>query len=269
MNRALLAAATGMAAQQTNLDIIANNLANADVAGFKGAVGSFTDVAAPGEPGLGTASLGTHAVFVQGKFVKSGGPFDLAIDGPGFFRIVGEHGERAYTRDGEFSRSSDGTLRNAQGWRLDGPAIPGDAISAHVTESGLVSVQTALGSRTVGRIRLAEFASPEHLQGIGGTLFAATRDSGLPRIVDAGAGGGPTIKFGMLEESNVSIIESMMQILTAQRAYEANAKGVQAADEMLRIALCAFIRWDGYLRIYSRVRREPQYLIGAFIYIAI
>jgi flagellar basal-body rod protein FlgG len=236
MNRALFAAATGMAAQQTNLDVIANNLANADVAGFKQAAASFTDVAAPGERGLGTASLGTHPVFVQGKLAKSGGPFDLAIDGPGFFRVIGEHGDRAYTRDGEFSRSADGALRNAQGWRLDAPRIPADAISAHVADNGVLSIQTALGAHNLGRIRLAEFASPEHLQNIGGTLFSATRDSGSPRMIDAGADSGPKIKFGLLEESNVSIIESMMQILAAQRAYEANAKGVQAADEMMRIA---------------------------------
>src|SRR6202043_665425 len=120
----LLAAATGMAAQQSSLDLIANNLANADVAGFKAATASFTDVAAPGERGLGTASLGAHTVFVQGKLAKGGGPFDLAIDGPGFFRVIGDHGERAYTRNGEFSRAADGALRNAQGWRLAAQRIP-------------------------------------------------------------------------------------------------------------------------------------------------
>ena len=110
-------AASGMAAQQTNLEIIADNLANADVAGFKGAAASFTDVNAGGTLGLGTAALGRHPLFEQGKLMKSGGPFDLAIDGAGFFRIE-KDGATAYTRAGEFSRAADGSLQNADGWRL-------------------------------------------------------------------------------------------------------------------------------------------------------
>lgn len=236
MNRALYAAASGMAAQQQSLEIIAENLANADVAGFKGTTATFTDIAAPNGGTLGTAEAGTHTVFTQGKLMRSGGPFDLAIDGPGFFALSDGSGRRAYTRDGEFARAPDGTLRNAQGWRLDGVRIPDDALSASVAEDGTLTVTTAKGKRTCGRIRLSEFAAPEFLQSTGGTLFFATHASGKARIIDPGAQGGPAIKFGMLEKSNVTIIEAMMQILAAQRAYEANAKGVQAADEMLRIA---------------------------------
>ncbi|MGZ3529238.1 MAG: flagellar hook-basal body protein [Vulcanimicrobiaceae bacterium] len=236
MNRALFAAATGMAAQQQNLDVIANNLANADVVGFKGATASFTEIAAPGQTGLGTASLGTHLIFAQGKLMKSGGPFDLAIDGSGFFSVVDAHGRRAYTRDGQFARASDGSLRNTQGWRLEGVRIPNDALSADVAEDGTVTVRTAKRTQTCGKIRLAQFASPERLAPLGGALFAQTTDSGRARFTSAGSSNGPKIEFGMLEQSNVSIVEAMMQILAAQRAYEANAKGVQAADEMMRIA---------------------------------
>ncbi|MDQ2681720.1 MAG: flagellar hook-basal body protein [Candidatus Eremiobacteraeota bacterium] len=236
MNRAMYAAVTGMAAQQTNLDTLANNLANADVAGFKGAAASFTDIAAPGSIGLGTASLGSHTVFEQGKLMKSGGPFDLAIDGSGFFSVTNAAGERAYTRDGEFSRSADGHLRNAQDWMLAGVRIPAEATGVTVSSDGVTVAQTPHGPVTCGRVRLAEFAAPEHLESVGGTLFRATAQSGRVKMVNASALHGPQIKFGMLEKSNVSIIESMMQILAAQRAYEANAKGVQAADEMLRIA---------------------------------
>jgi len=236
MNRALFAAASGMAAQQQNLEIIAENLANADVAGFKGAAASFSDVAAPGGGSIGTAQTGTHALFTQGRLMHSGGPFDLAIDGPGFFCVHDARGRHAYTRDGEFSRATDGTLRNAQGWRLDGVRIPENGLTASVAEDGTVTVTTAKGRERCGRIRLAEFAAPEALQSAGGTLFFATHDSGKPRIVDPGSSTGPAIKFGMLEQSNVTIVEAMMEILAAQRAYEANAKGVQAADEMLRIA---------------------------------
>jgi len=235
VNRALYAAATGMAAQQRNLEIIANNLANADVAGFKGAGATFTDISSRGEM-LGTAVAGTHVMFTQGKLERSGGPFDLAISGAGFFAVADGAGRLAFTRDGEFSRAADGKLANAQGRTLAGVRIPADALSASVAADGSVSVQTAAGKKMCGRIRLAEFTSPEFLESAGGTLFFETAASGKPRFIRPGKHGGPEIKFGMLERSNVTIVEAMMQILAAQRAYEANAKGVQAADEMMRIA---------------------------------
>ena len=231
----MYAAASGMAAQQTQLEIVADNLANADVAGFKGAAASFADVRA-GEIGLGTTALGRHALFSQGKLVRSGGPFDLAIDGPGFF-VVERGGSRAYTRNGEFAREPDGSLRNAAGWTLQGVRIPDDALAARVERDGRVLVDTATAKgREVGRVHLASFAAPEALRPVGATVFARTDGSGPARALVPGGRGAPALAFGMLERSNVSIVEAMMQILGAQRAYEANAKGVQAADEMLRIA---------------------------------
>jgi flagellar basal-body rod protein FlgG len=235
VDKALYAAATGMAAQQLNLDVIADNLANADVAGFKGSVPTFTALVAPGETGLGTAPLGEHLIFTQGKLSKAEGSFDLAIDGPGFFIVVDAAGRRTYTRDGEFSRAADGSLRNARGYRLEDVRIPRDALSATVSEDGLVTVTTQHGQRVAGRIRLAEFDAPENLANAGGTLFEETVASGRARVIVPGERG-PRVLFGMLEESNVSIIEAMMAMLAAQRAYEADAKGVQAADETLRIA---------------------------------
>jgi len=232
----MYASASGMAAQQTNLEVIANNLANADVAGFKAVSASFTEVNAGGTLGLGTASSGKRPIFLQGKLMHSGGPFDVAIDGAGFFRIE-RAGTQAVTRNGEFSRAADGRLRNADGWSLRDVRIPADAVGVHVAKDGSVTIDDAAGAhRSIGRLRLATFTAPEELQPLGGTVFAATRASGPERRIDAGQDGGPSIAFGMLERSNVSIIESMMQILAAQRAYEANAKGVQAADEMQRIA---------------------------------
>jgi flagellar basal-body rod protein FlgG len=236
MNRALYAAATGMAAQQRNLEIIADNLANLDVAGFKGASATFTDIASPAGGTLGTAAAGTHVMFTQGKLERSGGPFDIAIDGTGFLVVTDAAGKRGFTRDGEFSRAADGTLRSAQGRQLAGVRIPADALSATVATDGVVSAQTPNGQKTCGRVRLAKFASPEYLESAGGTLFFETKASGRAHFVDPGKSGGPAIRFGMLERSNVTIVEAMMQILAAQRAYEANAKGVQAADEMMRIA---------------------------------
>ncbi len=232
----MYAAASGMAAQQTNLEIVADNLANADVAGFKGMAASFADVRAGGSLGLGTTTLGRHTLFEQGKLMKTGGPFDVAIDGAGFF-IVHRGAERAYTRAGEFTRAPDGTLRNSKGWQLEGVRLPSDALTVRVERSGRVSIDTPTAkNRIVGTLQLASFPSPENLRPLGATLFAATTQSGTAHRFSPGGEGGPAIQFGMLEKSNVSIVEAMMQILGAQRAYEANAKGVQAADEMLRIA---------------------------------
>jgi flagellar basal-body rod protein FlgG len=236
MDRALFAAASGMAAQQRNLETIADNLANADVVGFKGSAQTFAELAVPGQPGLGTVALGSRVLFAQGKLARSPGPFDLAIDGPGFFTLVDGHGARRYSRNGEFSRAADGTLRNAQDLRLAGVRIPADALSATVGADGSVRATFSSGARTIGRIRLAEFSAPESLRDLGGAIFEATPESGKPRDVAPGSDDGPKLRFGMLEQSNVTIIDAMMQILAAQRAYEANAKGVQAADEMLRIA---------------------------------
>lgn len=236
MDRALFAAASGMAAQQRNLDTIADNLANAGVIGFKGSVASFAELVEPGAGGQGTVALGSHVLFAQGKLTRSAGPFDLAIDGPGFFEVVDARGRHAFTRDGQFSRAADGTLRNALDYRLAGLRIPAGALSAAVDESGTVRAIFPAGSRAIGRITLAEFPSPDRLRAIDGATFAATPAAGKVSAAGTGSPYGPKIRFGMLEESNVTIIDAMMQILTAQRAYEANAKGVQAADEMLRIA---------------------------------
>jgi flagellar basal-body rod protein FlgG len=236
MDRALLASATGMAAQQQSLDTISDNLANADVVGFKGSAQAFGELVAPGQGGLGTVSLGSHVLLTQGKLMRSGGPFDLAIDGPGFFAMIDARGHHVYTRDGQLSRAADGTLRNAQDLRLEGIRIPSDALSVTVTGDGTVRGTFAKGTRTIGHIRLVEFPAPDRLRGTGGTVFEATPEAGKPREIAPGSDDGPKLRFGMLEQSNVTIIDAMMQILTAQRAYEANAKGIQAADEMLRIA---------------------------------
>jgi flagellar basal-body rod protein FlgG len=236
MDRALFAAASGMAAQQRNLETIADNLANAGVVGFKGSAQSFAELLAPGRGGVGTVALGAHVFFAQGKLARSPGPFDLAIDGPGFFTVADAHGRRYYTRDGAFSRAADGTLRDAHDLRLTGLRIPSDALSATVAADGTVTATFAKETRVIGRIRVAEFPAAERLRARDGALFEATAQSGTARTVAPGGDDGPKLRFGMLEESNVTIIDAMMQILTAQRAYEANAKGVQAADEMLRIA---------------------------------
>jgi flagellar basal-body rod protein FlgG len=236
VDRALFAAASGMSAQQRNLDTIADNLANAGVVGFKGSAQRFAELISPAGLRLGTAALGPHVIFAQGKLARSGGPFDLAIDGPGFFAVLDSHGRRFYTRDGQFSRGADGKLHGVRDYQLAGITIPSDALGVTVDEDGSVRASFTGATRTLGRIRLAEFPSPEHLRPLDGAIFEATSQSGKPHDVATGTPEGPKLHFGMLEQSNVTIIEAMMAILVAQRAYEANAKGVQAADEMLRIA---------------------------------
>jgi flagellar basal-body rod protein FlgG len=223
-----------MAAQQQNLDVIASNLANADVVAFKNAQATFEAVGPNAM--LGTTSTGVREIFTQGKLEKSGGPFDVAIDGAGFFAVERD-GVRGYTRAGAFSRAPDGTLRNADGWTLRGVRVDASAQRVDVAPNGKVTALAGDGAvSSAGRIALAAFAAPEKLRAIDATVFVATPGSGVARGLAAGGDRQPKIAFGMLEKSNVSIVESMMAILAAQRAYEANSKGVQAADEMLRIA---------------------------------
>jgi len=236
VDRALFIAAGGMTAQQQNLDTIAANLANAEVAGFKGSVRQFAELGAPDEPSLGTVALGERVQLTQGKLAKGGGPCDLAIEGPGFIAVDDPRGGIAYVRGGAFARSADGSLRDERGLRLHGINVPSDALSMAVAADGTVRATFTNGTRTIGALKLYEFPAPDRLRAIGGTLFEVTPESGAARAIESGRTDGPAIRFGMLEQSNVSIVDAMMQILTAQRAYEANAKGVQAADEMLRIA---------------------------------
>jgi flagellar basal-body rod protein FlgG len=235
MNQAMLAAASGMVAQQRELEIVADNLANAEVAGFKASGLTFAEVRAAGV-GFGTAVVGARTSFTAGKLEKSGGGFDCAIDGAGFFRVE-RAGAVAYTRAGAFARAADGSVRNADGWQVPGVRIPPQAIAVHVATDGRVTYDTSVATaQPAGRIGLVAFSTPEALRPLGNALYAATPAAGSARALLAGAPGGPKIAFGMLEQSNVSIVAAMMQILAAQRAYEANAKGVQAADEMQRIA---------------------------------
>jgi flagellar basal-body rod protein FlgG len=225
-----------MAAQQHNLDVVADNLANADVVGFKAAEATFAQMGSGGAL-LGTASTGTRELFTNGKLMRSGGPFDVAIDGSGFFAIERD-GERGFTRAGSFTRASDGSLKNADGWTLRGVNIPDSARDLTVGADGTVTATVGAQAKrqTCGKIVLASFDAPEKLRALGSAIFGATDASGRAHALAAGGDKAPKIVFGSLEKSNVSVVESMMAILAAQRAYEANSKGVQAADEMLRIA---------------------------------
>jgi len=221
MNRAMEQAAMGMAAAQHDLERITENLAHAGEVGFQARIAD---------------AQGTLPLVAPGKLERSDGPCDLAIVGTGSF-VVQRGGEVGYTRAGSFHRDAAGHLVNTAGWHLAGIRIPPQALRLHVEDDGRVLISTEhAGWQRIGRLRLACFAAPEYLAPVDATICRATDRSGPPMLVACGGAQGSTLRFGMLETSNVSMISAMMEMLTTQRIYEANAKGVQAADELLRLA---------------------------------
>lgn len=234
MNRAMYAAASGMAAEQTALDTVTENLSNADVTAFKEHISSIRSFGS-GDNALGVSVDGNRMSNTPGKLAVSGGPFDVAIRGDGFFAVQRGH-EISYTRDGAFSRNVDGLLCNRDGWHLAGIRVPADVQALTVAADGRVHAKRAHSDGVIGRIRVALFHAPDQLHEINPTLFSATKLSGEAVFVAPNVERGPSVAFGMLERSNVSIVDSMMEIMKSQRAYEADAKGVQAADDMTRIA---------------------------------
>jgi len=256
MLRALYTAASGMSAQQLNLDNIANNLSNSSTAGFHRRRLQFTDllyqnmvmpgaaatqqttVAAGLQVGLGTRTSASEVVQAQGDFTNTGNPLDLAIQGNGFFQVTLPSGEVGYTRAGTFHLDAQGNIVTADGNPLE-PAItiPPNATNVTIGQDGTVSVtqpnQTA--AQQVGTIQLAIFPNPGGLNSVGQNLFLATTASGDPIV---GTPGGPeglgTIAQGMQEGSNVDVVEEFIEMIVAQRSYESNSRVVQAADEMLQ-----------------------------------
>lgn len=256
MLRALYTAASGMSAQQLNLDNIANNLSNSSTAGFHRRRLQFTDllyqnmvmpgaaatqqttVASGLQVGLGTKTAASEVIQAQGDLANTGNPLDVAIQGQGFFQITLPSGEVGYTRAGTFHLDSQGNIVTADGNPLE-PAItiPANATNVTIGQDGTVSVtqpnQTA--AQQVGTIQLAIFPNPGGLNSIGQNLFLATTASGDPIV---GTPGGPeglgTIAQGMQEGSNVDVVEEFIEMIVAQRSYESNSRVVQAADEMLQ-----------------------------------
>jgi flagellar basal-body rod protein FlgG len=256
MFRALYTAASGMTAQQMNLDNIANNLANSSTTGFQQRQVNFTDllyqstimpgaaatqqttVAAGLQVGLGTRPTATEIIQTQGDFSTTNNPLDLAIEGAGFFQILMPNGQTGYTRDGSFHPDSQGQLVTAEGDSLQ-PAItiPSDALSVTVGSDGTVSVtqpgQTAASQ--IGSIQTALFVNPGGLNSVGNNIYLPTTASGQPVVgTPGGSDGLGTIQQGMLEESNVSVVNQFVAMILAQRSYESNSRVVKAADEMLQ-----------------------------------
>jgi flagellar basal-body rod protein FlgG len=254
MFRALWTSASGMTAQQFNLDVVSNNMANVSTVGFKKMRTTFQDliyqtIREPGAPtspttrapagfqvGLGTRVSETYGIFMQGSLDKTDNELDLAIQGAGFFKVVLPDGTIAYTRNGQFKLDRDGRIVNAEGYPLDPEiTIPTDAISITIAEDGTVGVLRQGGTTVeeVGRIELAKFINPAGLRRLGNNLYIQTDASGDPIIDNPGNQGIGTILQGFLEASNVNIVEEMVNLIIAQRSYEFNTKGITAADEML------------------------------------
>ncbi len=254
MIRALYSAASGMTAQQLNIDNIANNLANANTAGYKTRRAQFQDllyqnIVTPGSSagqativptglqlGLGTRASSNEIIFTQGSFSSTGNPLDLVIQGNGFFQIKQASGTIAYTRGGSFQLDATGTLVTANGNQVQPQiTIPPTAQSISIATDGTVtySLVGQTQAQNAGQITLANFQNPAGLNSIGQSLYLPTDASGDATIgTPGGTEGLGTLQQGYIEESNVSVVDEFINLITSQRAYEANSKVVKAADEM-------------------------------------
>lgn len=238
MNRALAAGAAGMAAQQAVLDSIAANLANVDTPGFRASRPEFAALLGPDGRSVSAVATDPRRLFSQGRLDPTGNDRDLAIDGGGFFEVVAADGRSAFTRAGNFSLDGRGAFCLSNGFALRGVRLPEGTASFDVSADGRVSAHVAGVPRGVaaGRIQLCAFADVDALELGADGLFHQTQTSGPPTRGIPGKTGFGCIKQRELERANVSVVGAMMSVLAAQRAYEANAKTVQAADEMLRLA---------------------------------
>jgi flagellar basal-body rod protein FlgG len=249
--------ATGMQAQQANLDVIANNMANVNTSGFKRNRIDFEDLlyrAVAGTPsaaaapmaGLGTSVATADKLFTAGDVKQTSQPYDLAIHGQGFFELTLPDGSSAYTRNGLFHVETDGTIANQDGYRLTGGiVIPSDATSVSIAANGKVSatVPSRKAPLDLGQIEVVNFLNPSALQPMGANLYVvpsggdpASSRSGDAQVSAPGESGAGTLAQGYLEASNVNLIDEMVNLVIAQRAYEVNSKVVMASDQMLSIS---------------------------------
>ncbi|MEK6555903.1 MAG: flagellar basal-body rod protein FlgG [Bdellovibrionota bacterium] len=255
MMKSLNTAATGMKAQQTNMDVIANNLSNVSTMGFKKARAEFEDLlydnqkepgAATGmnsispsgvQVGMGVKTSAVEKDFTQGSTKVTNAAFDLEIQGAGFFPVQTPNGQIAYTRDGAFKKGPDGRIMDKNGNRLQPEiTIPAEASGVEISQTGQVMIITGESTQpqNVGQIQLVSFVNPAGLKAVGGNLFVPSASSGLPQQGQPGQNGLGGVAQGQLETSNVNIVDEMVNMITAQRAYETNSKVIQAADQMLQ-----------------------------------
>ena len=255
MLKALNTAATGMQAQQTNMDVIANNLANVSTAGFKKSRAEFEDLMyqTSKEPGQATGlnsvtpvgvqtGLGVRTAAIQkdmtfGNANVTKNPLDVQIEGPGFFQMLTPDGQIAYTRDGQFKKDASGQIVDKNGNVLQPQiTIPPDAAGVEIAQSGEVRVTVGNSGevRQIGQIDVVNFVNPAGLRALGRNLFSQSPASGQPITARPGLQGTGYLAQGQVEASNVNIVDEMVNMITAQRAYETNSKAVQAADQMMQ-----------------------------------
>lgn len=257
--RALRTAASGMYAQQLNIEVISNNIANINTTGFKKNKAEFKDLmyqqvlvnplssATPGasetvntkiQVGNGVQPSSAQKVFKQGDVTATGNELDLAIKGEGFFQVKKSDGTLAYTRDGTFKVSSDGTIINSSGYSLDpGITFNEDVLDVNISKDGTVEVKTTSNSSSVvGNIQIVKFINPAGLQPLGDNLYAESVASGKPTTGTPGSNGYGELAQGFLEASNVDIVEEMVAMIQAQRAYEINSKTVKTVEDMMTMA---------------------------------
>jgi flagellar basal-body rod protein FlgG len=255
MNRAMRTAASGMLAQQTQVDTIANNIANVNTSAFKKNRVNFRSLLyhtmhEPGaktvgaqmsptglQVGSGTEVSSSIKLMMQGDLEPTGADFDVAIQGEGFFRIDLGNGEFRYSRDGAFRKDANGDMVTVDGFKLaDNITIPEDSLSISIGQDGAVNVIQA-GSPTpseVGQIQLARFANPSGLKAEGQNMFSETGSSGAPQIVSAAENGAGFIRHRFLERSNVFVVDELISLIQAQRNYEVNSRTIRVGDEMLQ-----------------------------------
>lgn len=255
MIRSLWIAKTGLEAQQAQMDVITNNLANVGTNGFKRSRAVFEDLmyqtarqpgANVGEGaqlptglqfGTGARAVATERLHTQGSLQQTGNDKEIAIEGAGFFPIQMPDGTTGYTRDGNFSLNAEGQLVTLQGYQvLPGITVPVDANSLSVSKSGVVSVVLPgnLQPTELGQIQIASFVNPAGLEAKGENIYGETAASGAPVVNNPGEGGVGTLTQGFVETSNVNVVEELVSMIQAQRAYEINSKAITASDQMLQ-----------------------------------
>ncbi len=257
MMRSLYTAASGMMAEQLNTDNIAHNLANVNTTGFKKSRIEFQDlfyqtlreagtpitqgasIPVPLQIGLGVRPVAEQKVFVQGNLISSEHPYDIAIEGEGFFQIRMPNGEIGYSRDGSFKIDKDGSVVTANGYYLEPQiTVPQNTLNYTVTEDGQVTVTLPgqVDPQQIGQISLVRFINPAGLNRIGDNLYVETAASGTPIEGQPLLEGFGSIRQMFLEQSNVKVVEEMVNLIVAQRAYEINSKAIQTSDDMLGVA---------------------------------
>lgn len=250
--------ASGMQAQQTNVDVISNNIANMSTNGFKRQRVEFHDLIyqnkeRPGAPaasdgtnvpaglqlGLGVRTASTYRLHEQGALENTGNNLDMAVSGEGYFQVEQPNGEIAYTRNGTFQVNEDGELVTTQGNTVEpGINIPENATGININEQGQVSVTlpNQVDEQVVGRIELAQFVNPAGLEAVGNTMFKETEASGAPIVGNPGEEEFGSIRQGFVESSNVSVVDEMTNMISAQRAYEMNSRVISTTDQMMQTA---------------------------------